>query len=395
MSGKHMAATPNDDLAPGNEERHSATEQAEPLQWLKSSLGLLAGTAAVIYVTGGLVLALRLAFEDIPSLDVVSGLPREFLFSIGVTQVVAPAVLVGAALGLIELGQSSSRLEVSHLGWARIAHCRRLRSAYLGFWSAIPIILLTPAAAYVIGREPIDGKAGLLVLVWASFGLAVGTLLWTWFISQGFTLPRGSEDYVPRPCNWRSALVEPSRWAECGCRSVLKDAASQHIRLPEYLRMLGGVVVWLGVGLWIYAGSNSHAFALFIATISVLSLLVAHLFLWVRGQIGDRARAKPKSTTSLGVFSWFATALLTVPALVAFGSVHPLPQAVVCTQAADRTPFTAAAGTYVGATHDQVYIGDRSQHRMTTIPVSHVTRIIFGKNAGHTGLCQSSTSGQP
>jgi hypothetical protein len=64
---------------------------------LTKALGLLAGVATLVYLTGGLVLALRLAFEDLPWEAVISQLPREFLISVGVTTVVVP-ILASASV---------------------------------------------------------------------------------------------------------------------------------------------------------------------------------------------------------------------------------------------------------------------------------------------------------
>jgi hypothetical protein len=57
--------------------------------------GLFAGLGAAIYLTGGLVLSLRLGLERLPSTAAVAQLPREFLVSLGLT-VVVPAIGVGA-----------------------------------------------------------------------------------------------------------------------------------------------------------------------------------------------------------------------------------------------------------------------------------------------------------
>ena len=56
--------------------------------------GLFAGLAAGVYLTGGLVLSLRLGLERLPSTAAVAQLPREFLISLGLT-VVVPAIVAG------------------------------------------------------------------------------------------------------------------------------------------------------------------------------------------------------------------------------------------------------------------------------------------------------------
>lgn len=71
-----------------------------PLQVITELAGLLAAAAAVVYGTGGVVLALRLAFEHLPWSNIVSGLPREFVISTGAGQVLLPSLAVAALYGL-------------------------------------------------------------------------------------------------------------------------------------------------------------------------------------------------------------------------------------------------------------------------------------------------------
>lgn len=68
-----------------------------PLSQITKALGLLAGVATLVYLSGGFVLALRLGFEDLPWEAVISQLPREFLISIGITTLVVP-VLIAASV---------------------------------------------------------------------------------------------------------------------------------------------------------------------------------------------------------------------------------------------------------------------------------------------------------
>jgi hypothetical protein len=81
----------------------------ELLKALGLVVGLLAGIVGLLYAIGGGVLTLRLFLEDLPSLMIVGQLPREFLISIGLTQIVLPA-LAAAALYLaarVLLGSSA------------------------------------------------------------------------------------------------------------------------------------------------------------------------------------------------------------------------------------------------------------------------------------------------
>jgi hypothetical protein len=72
--------------------------------------GLFAALAAVIYATGAVVLALRLAFVQLPWGNVVSQLPREFVLSIGTGQVLLPSLAVGALYGLYRLVRDDRKM---------------------------------------------------------------------------------------------------------------------------------------------------------------------------------------------------------------------------------------------------------------------------------------------
>jgi hypothetical protein len=66
-------------------------------------LAALAGLASLVYLAGGLVLAVRLEQLSLPWEPVIGQLPREFLLSIGIGQVVFPACLAAAAYAVSRL----------------------------------------------------------------------------------------------------------------------------------------------------------------------------------------------------------------------------------------------------------------------------------------------------
>jgi hypothetical protein len=69
---------------------------SETIKTLGLVVGLLAGVVGLLYAMGGGVLMLRLYLEDLPSLTVVGQLPREFLISTALSQIVLPALVVSA-----------------------------------------------------------------------------------------------------------------------------------------------------------------------------------------------------------------------------------------------------------------------------------------------------------
>jgi hypothetical protein len=81
----------------------AASTRKGVLQTVTELAGLFAAAAALVYFTGAVVLSLRLAIEDIPWTNVVPQLPREFVVSTGVGQVLLPSLLVGGLYGLYRL----------------------------------------------------------------------------------------------------------------------------------------------------------------------------------------------------------------------------------------------------------------------------------------------------
>jgi len=81
--------------------------EAGDRKWIKAVgelAGAAAGLAALVYITGGLALQLRLGSGGVPSSVAVPQLPREFLISLGLL-IVAPAVAAGALASRVAQGR--------------------------------------------------------------------------------------------------------------------------------------------------------------------------------------------------------------------------------------------------------------------------------------------------
>ncbi|HEY5053815.1 MAG TPA: hypothetical protein VII45_10445 [Solirubrobacterales bacterium] len=119
------------------------------LQTITQVVGLFAGLATVVYLTGAVVLALRLGFEDLPWGNVVSQLPREFLLSIGAGQVLFPALVVGALYGLYRmLRDDRSEAPVAGRwrdGWGA-------RPAVIGRYFLISAVMSAPVVVVLLFR---------------------------------------------------------------------------------------------------------------------------------------------------------------------------------------------------------------------------------------------------
>jgi hypothetical protein len=63
---------------------------------VRQVVGSVAGAAVLIYIAGGAILSLRLTAAHLPSGAVLGQLPRDFLFSLGMSNAVLPALGLGA-----------------------------------------------------------------------------------------------------------------------------------------------------------------------------------------------------------------------------------------------------------------------------------------------------------
>jgi hypothetical protein len=137
----------------------ASTNKDEEGSWLQLAgrlAGLLAGLATLVYLTGGAVMALRLAFKNLGWDNVVSQLPREFLISIGLGQVLLPALLVGALYGLFRLLRADrARPPVLH----RFFREGGARLGTLGGYARTLAVLSIPPAA-ILGLRVLGDDLG-------------------------------------------------------------------------------------------------------------------------------------------------------------------------------------------------------------------------------------------
>jgi hypothetical protein len=94
--------------------------ERERRDWFKSVTdvtGIAAGLAALVYITGGLALQLRLGSGGVPSSVAVPQLPREFLISLGLL-IVAPAVAAGVLASRLAKRKHANALVVGTLSAA-------------------------------------------------------------------------------------------------------------------------------------------------------------------------------------------------------------------------------------------------------------------------------------
>jgi hypothetical protein len=162
-----MAAAPQENGSDGKGLLQVATEIA----------GLFAGLAALVYATGAIVMALRLAFKGLPWNNVVSQLPREFMLSVGAGQVLLPALLVGALYGLYRLIWADRPTPPRTVSFRRNGW--RARGIVLRRYAIGALLLLAPTVLIVASRDDVgfgDLKLGLVLGIFLVVGVAAAAV---------------------------------------------------------------------------------------------------------------------------------------------------------------------------------------------------------------------------
>jgi len=114
---------------------------------------LFTGVAAIVYIAGGLVLAMRLYFARVTSGAVLGQLPREFLLTIGVGQVLLPVLLLaGAYAGYrLMLGDRARVPSTRRFGHKTNPIVNRLR--FLGVSLLVALAIVAPGAGFAVYRR--------------------------------------------------------------------------------------------------------------------------------------------------------------------------------------------------------------------------------------------------
>lgn len=137
----------------------SESPATDVVKTLGQVFGLAAGVIALVYATGGGVLALRLYLADLPSRAPVAQLPRDLLISAGLSQIVLPALGVAAIYAIVRLLRGNAPPPTRFVDEWGTKPFRRGWSVHLGGWrgllaaSAIPALVATGFAAEQMTRN--------------------------------------------------------------------------------------------------------------------------------------------------------------------------------------------------------------------------------------------------
>jgi hypothetical protein len=132
-----------------------AIQPPSPGEWatqVRDTLAAITGAAAVVYIAGGLIFALRLSVAGLPTVSVVGQLPRNVLLSVGLSEGLSPALLGAAVYAALRSLFYKDRRAVTDLKdktWIKVDDCKR-RSLYFGRTGAYAFLIISPALAAAI-----------------------------------------------------------------------------------------------------------------------------------------------------------------------------------------------------------------------------------------------------
>jgi Collagen triple helix repeat (20 copies) len=253
-------------------------QESRLLTALGYAAGIVAVVAALVYVTGGIVLATRLYVSGYPFENVVGQLPRQLLISVGLTQIVLPSIAVaGLYAGARYVGgqgrwqgivsaikgglQAIAAFIVRPFRWIsrkprlrRISSrgsYRRMKGGASRFWKGLSrgwrglrgLLERQPSIA-AVGALVLAAVGGIRILrnwSWSGFGFLVVAAVFTLFIlgvvltyRQRLLQKRGDEWHSAGPLSRMTAAV-----ALAALPAWIVYAASVHL-VPVRVCLPGG-----------------------------------------------------------------------------------------------------------------------------------------------------------
>jgi len=309
------------------------------------AIGLFAGVATLVYITGGAILALRLALAGLPWQPVVGQLPREFLISIGVSQVLLPAAVVGAAYAWLRLTVRQSPPGIRP--WRERANREENRRRFLRQTVGWTAVLFLPAAIVIGWQLYRDTGTDWLELMFfllggAGIGGAIGDTVFDLARSRLRRGPPGQRE----------------TWAIGG--------------------IIVGVALVLAGQLLLYSSDDPKL--LWLIALFVVTFLTAATIVEVRGRLARRGERSWRSLSSAALMTGVYAAAV-IPTAVGIFGVAPFNDANLCS-----VDGFSERGDLIGQTSDRVYLGEevRSPRRIAVFPTAQVEELFIGDEAANT-----------
>jgi hypothetical protein len=354
-----------------------AAEKPPTAPWTQLSgiLAAIAGLAGLIYVTGGVVLTLRLYFDGLPPVAVVGQLPRDFLFAVGASQVVIPALGLGVAHAIYSNTINDIDLQQRSYGWCRGRLTGKWRTRHLLSTAVLPMALLLPAVWLSLHRQESTETIAWVVLVVAALAAVV----------IAFVL--------------HNSLKRPE-----GKATRMEEKDKKKLTLPELLFAVSGLWASLLIGGAVLVVTNGHDFRFLwgLPLAWAACAVVAAAYIQTRAAIARAYEGKHREVLAQTLLS-LAAALVTVPGLIALAAALRIEDATVCT----KTRLTSDVayvqrGKFVGETNERVYLGTEhdpggsvplgvpapNPNTLTSIPKSEIARIVIGPDQEGTVACE-------
>jgi len=114
------------------------------VQFARGALGAAAAIVAGVYLAGGVIVAARLAVTQLAAYDVVGQLPRDFLLSVGASEVVLPTVVLTIPYVLYRAVRGRAVKPSKYRNWRRPG----------GWWENSKIVALNVGGALLLAAGP-------------------------------------------------------------------------------------------------------------------------------------------------------------------------------------------------------------------------------------------------
>jgi hypothetical protein len=233
-----LSAEDLDAIAEGVARRLSNRADTRP--WLSTAgqaAGLIAGAVAIVYLLGGLVLALRMIFDRFrieEAVGVIAQLPQVFVVSAGFIDVIAVPALIGLIAGVLIAAHLAKEWPETWL--SRVPHFGPAR-----YQVSLALVLTLACVFRVVTSDLKPLPSVIAVAVTGVTSYVAVRLGWVGLRGLGLaTTPDASTDRLQRVQRRQGDRQDPASEPE----STTRNATLGHVSRSEAQRAFLGGAVW-------------------------------------------------------------------------------------------------------------------------------------------------------